>query len=380
MASLLAVGLMSGSSLDGLDLAAARFHFHPDGVEMETLAATTEPWSDEWRERLLRLPHGSAYDLAKTHVDFAHACGLALRRFLVGGGLRPDVVASHGHTIFHQPHRHFTTQIGCGQTLATYAPCPVVNDFRARDVAEGGEGAPLVPFGELRLFPQRRLFLNLGGIANLSILQRDGAAPLSLVSRLRTSPRYLACDICPLNQVLDLLARRADPSLKFDPQGELARSGSLLPDLQEALEELPFYAMLPPRSLGREWTEAEALPLLDEKHAPADLLRTWTEHAALRIAAECARQGLSDDAILTTGGGARNAFLLERLADRLSALDLRLDVPEPMLVDYKEALVFAFLGACAVQGMANVLPETTGARKASVLGAVHLAEGQGVIR
>ena len=369
----LAVGLMSGTSLDGLDLAAVRFRFGGDAVDFELVATAAEPWSPEWQARLAALPQAAALDYAKAHVDFAHTCGLALRRFLVGHGLQPDLVAAHGHTVFHQPHRHFTAQIGCGQTLASYVACPVVTDFRPRDIAEGGEGAPLVPFGELHLFPAYRLFLNLGGIANLSILQRAGAPPLNLVSRLRHPPRYLACDICPLNQVLNALARRHDPNLAYDPQGEIARSGRLLPELLAALDALPLYAMLPPRSTGREWIEEEVWPLIDATAAPpADLLRTCTEHAAGQIAAECQRQGLHSETLLVTGGGAHNAFLIECLADRLALRGLAVEVPPAALVNFKEALVFAFLGACTLRGLPNHLPDTTGARRAAVLGAIHL--------
>ncbi len=378
---LLAVGLMSGSSLDGLDLTAVRLHFDAEGTSYELVTAATEAWSPEWQARLAALSEASAADYAKTHVDFAHACGLALRRFLVGQGLQPDVVASHGHTVFHQPHRHFTAQIGCGQTLATYADCPVVTDFRPRDVAEGGEGAPLVPFGELHLFPAYRLFLNLGGIANLSILQREGAPTLNLMSRLRHPPRYLACDLCPLNQLFNALARRHDPNLAYDPEGTIARSGRVLPELLAALDALPFYALLPPRSLGREWVENEVWPLIEAaKATPADLLRTCVEHAVGQIAAECQRQGLHNEALLVTGGGAHNAFLIESLSEQLALRGLRVDVPETQLVDYKEALVFAFLGACTLRGQPNHLPDATGARRAAVLGAVHLPVGWRVER
>ena len=361
--------------MDGLDLAAVRFETTEDHTGFELLACQTDPWSAEWLDRLRNLPEAPAALYAKTHSDFGHLCGMMLRRFLLTHDLKPDFVASHGHTVFHQPHKHFTAQIGCGQTMASYVNCPVVNNFRPRDIAQGGEGAPLVPFGELKLFADYSLFLNLGGIANLSILQRPGKQAWSLVSRLRKSPTHLACDICPVNQVLDTLAHRHNPELRYDPEGEIARSGELLPELLIQLEGLPFYAMLPPRSLGREWLDEDVWPLLNASRAPLpDLLHTWCEHVALRIADECQRQNLRNAEILTTGGGAHNHFLIERLQARLEPLSIRLVVPDRLQIEYKEALIFAYLGLCTLQGQPNVLHEATGARKASVLGAIHLPD------
>jgi hypothetical protein len=163
------LGLMSGTSLDGLDLAAVSLTESAEGWDWELLAARTETYSDEWTERLARLPLADAPALAKAHTDYAHWLGMAVRRFGIEQGIQPDFVACHGHTVFHQPHRHFTFQLGDGETLANYCRVPLVCNFRPRDVGQGGQGAPLAPLADSVLFPGCKAFLNLGGIANISL-------------------------------------------------------------------------------------------------------------------------------------------------------------------------------------------------------------------
>lgn len=379
MYSVIGIGLMSGSSLDGLDLAAVQFspvEGWANEPEWEILVAETQPYNDEWTRRLSGLRRATGYDLAKTDADYGHLLGMAVRQFCIRNGLKPDFVASHGHTALHQPHRHFTLQIGSGETLASHLDCPAVTNFRARDVALGGQGAPLAPGGELALFPEYRCFLNLGGIANLSFLQREGEPEIEIPGWKKPGWRHLAYDVAFCNQVLNELARRAGPELEFDGGGEIARSGSLVPRMFEALEGLPFYQLYPPRSLGREWIEDEVLPLLDAPdEPPEDLLHTCVRHIARRIAAEFERFGLREMDLMVTGGGAFNVFLMECLAEELAPQNVALPPVAPQLVEYKEALVFAYLGLLALAGKANNLRGATGAREAAVCGSLHRPRG-----
>jgi anhydro-N-acetylmuramic acid kinase len=370
------VGLMSGSSLDGLDLCAVRFTEQPEGgYTWELGAAYTEPYPMEWVERLRRAPAESAETLAKLNVDYGHWVGLTLRRFLVETGTRPDFVSSHGHTVLHQPAKHFTCQIGDGETLANYLTVPLVCNFRSRDIGQGGQGAPLVPVGEQDLFPDYRAFLNLGGIANLS-LQHDPAEAPDITWR---PGRYLAFDVCPCNQLLNALARRHDPTWSFDPDGQLADTGSLVPQVLETLENWVYYTLYPPKSLGNEVIWAELWPVLAQSSEPIpDLLYTVCWHIANRVAAEVNRFQLTGRSILVTGGGAHNRCLVRLLTERLTELGCTPVQPEARVVDYKEALIFAYLGLLRLRGKPTVLASATGCKKPMSTGSIHLPTGQGI--
>jgi anhydro-N-acetylmuramic acid kinase len=375
--SYVVLGLMSGSSLDGLDLCAARFTESEAGWQYAILAADSTPFDAHWAARLGRIHHGSAYELAKLHTDFGHLLGLQARMFLRARGLQADLAASHGHTAFHQPQAHFTFQLGSGETAITYLDCPLVCDFRPRDVALGGQGAPLVPFGEQALFPEIPLFLNLGGIANVSVLPGALAQPLTR-NATHHGPRpfpHLAFDLAPCNQVLNHLAHRLSPALAFDPAGAYAAQGQELPTLRERLAGLAFYQHRPPRSLGREYTEANVFPLLATDDDPRDQLHTFCLHLADILFEELQKLGVRDAPMLVTGGGAHNAFLMACLATRLAPLGITLAPASPELIDFKEALIFGFLGLCAWLGQPNVLTETTGARRPHIAGALHQPDG-----
>ncbi len=342
------IGVMSGSSLDGLDVAYCRFVKH-DRWEHAIEEATTVPYDDGMRRRLLGAMKGSALELARLDRDLGRLIARACNDLR---GDRPlDLISSHGHTIFHQPAEGLTTQIGHGAQIAALTGRPVVFDLRSKDVALGGQGAPLVPFGERVLFPGMDTFLNLGGIANVS---HHLTVPVS------------GYDVCTCNQALNDLAGEA--GLAYDAGGALARSGAVNDDLLRALDGLPFLLQVPPRSLGREWYEAEMAPLLAPPDIPVqDRLRTLTEHIAGAIGDALDRGNAGQ--VLVTGGGAHNAFLVERIAARTAA---HLQVPGRALVDFKEALVFAFLGLMRWRGEVNTLASVTGAPHDSIGGSVVL--------
>ena len=342
------IGVMSGSSLDGIDLALCEFKPQDKRWSFSLEKVKTVPYDDAMHQRLLQATEADALELARLHRDIGIAIGNACKDLLTG--THADAIASHGHTIFHQPDEGLTTQVGDGARIAAIAALPTVCDFRAMDVALGGQGAPLVPFGERALFPDHEAFVNLGGIANISI--HHGTHPLGY-------------DVCPCNQALDLLAREA--GRPYDAGGALARSGELDHDLLAKLNALPFYQQRPPRSLGREWFDAHVKPLITSKAPLPDRLRTVAEHIACLVARELDRTKAGN--ALFTGGGAHNTFLIERIAALGSA---RPELPSRETIDYKEALIFAFLGLMRLREEANTLSSVTGAARDSIGGAVYL--------
>lgn len=342
------IGVMSGSSLDGIDLALCRFE--PDGAHwsftIEKAETVTLPGT--LRERLLHATGADALELARLHRDMGTAIGTACKEFRKSTDAA--LIASHGHTVFHKPDEGLTTQVGCGAHIAALSGLPAVCDFRTKDVALGGQGAPLVPFGDRMLFPEHRAFVNLGGIANISI---------------HTDGKVIGYDVCPCNQALDLLAQEA--GLAYDADGALARSGAVIPQLLEALNALTFYRQRPPRSLGREWFDEQLKPLIATSAPLADRLRTAVEHIAVLLAGELARAGTRS--ALFTGGGAHNGFLMERIAALGNAKPV---LPSAALINFKEAVIFAFLGLMRWRGDVNTLASVTGAAHDSMGGAIYL--------
>ena len=335
------IGLMSGTSLDGLDIALCDFSSSPSGaISYTLLAAETYPYPEQWVSRLSSLEHASAFQYALADVELGHYLGRQVLRFLQTHPAEVDLVASHGHTIFHQPSLGLTTQIGDGNAIAAETGLPVAFNFRQLDVALGGQGAPLVPIGDQLLFSHFDACLNLGGFSNISFSQ--GAS-------------RLAFDISPCNMALNVLARRLD--LPFDRDGLLARGGNLLPELLSQMNQLGHYSRPAPKSLGKEWFVSQFLPLLSSGQT-VDLLRTVVEHIAFQIAQVLNSNHISS--LLVTGGGANNAFLLERIS--VLAPHCQIQRPQPEVVDYKEAIIFALLGYLRLLGRPNCLSSVTGAR------------------
>ena len=344
-----AIGLMSGTSLDGVDLAYCRFTQTNDGWDWELLDAQCFPHPPAAVQELGKLHTATAHRLAETHVRYGRVFGAQVKYFLIDRGIESvDVVASHGHTVFHQPDWHFTTQIGDGAALAAACGQLVAADFRTLDVAHGGQGAPLVPIGDRHLFGRYEACLNLGGIANISY-EENG--------------QRIAYDIGPANIVLNPLAQQLGQP--YDKGGALAARGTLLPELLETLNALPYYTEPAPKSLGREWIDAALQPLLPGDAKPEDLLRTLVEHSAMMIGQSAPSTGT----LLTTGGGSHNAFFMERIRAHCGC---EVVVPEADIVDYKEAIVFAFLGVLRLLGVPNTLSSVTGASKDVCGGALYL--------
>ena len=343
------LGLMSGTSLDGIDLALCDIDEHGYRI----LAAETVPYFNEWRQRLSTLENASAYDYALANVELGHLFGQTINRFLEGK-VRPDAIASHGHTIFHQPHLGLTTQIGDGDAIAAETGLPVVFNFRTLDVALGGQGAPLVPIGDELLFGEYDACLNLGGIANVSY---------------RLGNKRIAYDICPCNMALNRLA--ALLGYPYDAEGQNARSGEVHTCLLHELDGLEYYSVTEPKSLGKEWFVGQFWPIVKaflgvtpSSAQVRDALATVTSHIAIQIARIVERQQIKT--LLVTGGGAWNSYLLEIVGKYCP--EVQISVPDALIVNYKEALIFALLGYLRLKGKINTLSSVTGAKIDSIGG------------
>lgn len=345
----LAIGVMSGTSLDGLDLAAAEILFKNGNWQFKLIHAINIPYSEKWEQRLKQAPALTGEELTRLHFKYGKFIAKQVRKFIESNRLAPDLVASHGHTVFHQPDEGFTLQIGSGEVIAKNTGIRTVADFRTGDVALGGQGAPLVPVGDRLLFSEYDFCLNLGGFANISF---------------KNNGNHIAFDICPVNIVLNPLAEKF--GLKFDKDGELGRQGKVNHDLLDQLNSLTFYSEKHPKSLGREWVEKYVVPILKKSAASdVDKLRTFYEHIAIHIAASVSGKGK----MLVTGGGTFNKFLIERIKAHCS---VEIVLPEPELIEFKEALIFAFLGVLRWLGIDNCLASVTGASRNNSSGVVYL--------
>ncbi len=348
------IGLMSGTSGDGLDIAYA--HFENRGEWNFELAQTkTIPFPTNLGENLARAHTLSACDLSLLDVYFGRWMGEQVRDFCTELQIKPMAVASHGHTVFHQPTKGLSLQIGNGWALHVASGVQVINDFRMLDIQLGGQGAPLVPIGDKMLFPTVDFCLNLGGIANIS-MEKAGSR--------------IAFDCSPFNLLLNAEANRLGKA--FDEGGTIARSGKICYPLFEALEQLPFYSKKSAKSLGREEMENVYTPLIASFGlGPADTLRTLVEHFATQIATVIRTfSNHESPLVLITGGGAYHSFFVERL-DYFLKQNWLLYEADSNLIEFREALIFAFLGVLRLRGENNCLASVTGASRDNCGGKVY---------
>ena len=347
------IGLMSGSSLDGIDLVDADF-WHDEKWHFEIIAKDNVDYDDEWRQKLADAFYYDKNQLKNIDYQYGKLLGQTTKQFIDKFHLKPEIVASHGHTIFHRPQEHYTLQIGDGQALADECGVTVINDFRTEDVLKGGQGAPLVPIGDKLLFADYPICLNIGGIANVSYNVDD---------------QRIAYDICIANQALNYLAGRL--GLGFDRDGLIASSGTIDNQLLTALNSHTFYSQKYPKSLGREFFEENIKPLLENRDDIANMMATFVEHIAIQIAISANDYNVQTrfiaSQILITGGGAKNKYLVERIQAHTKH---HVVVPSDDIIDYKEALVFAFLGLLRKRNEINVLKSVTGAESDSSSGKI----------
>ena len=335
------VGVMSGTSLDGIDLVFTEIDFK-NPLQFKIIASKTYAYSTEWQKKLSSAIDLDAPELNKLDNEYTEFLAETISQFIAENNIDLiDAVCSHGHTIKHRPRQGITLQIGNLPKLAKRIEVPVVCDFRVQDVELGGQGAPLVPIGDRLLFSNYKYCINLGGFANVS--QEKGAT-------------RIAYDICPVNTVMNYYTQKLGKS--YDEDGVIARSGKVNETLLSELNDLNFYKKEAPKSLGIEWVNSNIFPLIDKFDLSIpDILKTFSVHVATQIAA-CLDDN-SDSNVLVTGGGAYNKFLIEQIKSKTSC---ELIIPDPEIVDFKEALIFALLGVLKLREEVNVLSSVTGAK------------------
>jgi anhydro-N-acetylmuramic acid kinase len=351
------IGMMSGTSLDGLDIVYADFWQENLKWKYQILKTNFQEYPEELYDQLKHAKDLSSEKLMLLDVIYGKWIGEKAHDFINNKNINPDFIASHGYTVFHQPEHSMTLQIGSGNEIFAKCKIPVVYNFRQLDVALGGQGAPLVPIGDRLLFGEYDYCLNLGGIANIST---------------EHSAKRRAFDIVPANLILNHMSQKLGKP--FDRNGDFASQGTIISELLNRLESLDFYKKNYPKSLGSEWVEEKILSLDDlNSHDPMDILATLVDHIASRIADDVSllnREKKSiNSKILITGGGAKNGYLIERVKHKLGG-SVELIVPSDVLVDFKEALIFAFLGVLRLKNVPNCLSSVTGASRDSTGGIV----------
>lgn len=355
-----AIGLMSGSSLDGLDIVFAEILENGGKWSYELVHADCIPYSNEWIDQLRNATSLSALDYQLLHTAYGHYIGARVNEFIEKHQLqfKVAVIASHGHTTFHIPSKKMTAQLGDGAAIAATTQLPVVTDLRAMDIAFGGQGAPIVPIGEQLFFSNYQYFLNIGGIANISI-NNNG---------------YKAFDICAANRVLNMLANEAGQ--EFDRDGAMARNGQLNQALLNELNGLTYYTLPIPKSLANSFGTDTVFPIIKKYGlSTEDALHTYIAHIVRQIKNAVMANRVSADGeeqLLVTGGGALNVYLIERLQEALGSI--KVVIPDEQLVQYKEALIMALIGVLRWREEYNVLSSVTGAARNSVGGAMWMGQ------
>ncbi len=335
-----AIGVMSGTSLDGIDLVYVYFNKNND-TDFRIIHAETIKYSRQWKQLLQNAIFSDEKELQQLNITYGKFLGETINHFINNYKiLKIDFIASHGHTILHQPEKGITLQIGSGKEIATITKQKVICDFRTQDVKLGGQGAPLVPVGDELLFSEYDFCLNLGGFSNISY------------NKLGVR---IAFDICPVNIVLNFYVNKL--GFEFDESGSIASKGIINIKLLEKLNFIKFYQKSPPKSLGLEWVQTVVFPLIDELETDiSSILRTFVEHIAIQIG----RVIYKNNAVLITGGGVFNTFLMSRIQFYANN---KIKLPKNELIDFKEALLFAFLGLLKIDNKINCLKSVTGATK-----------------
>ena len=344
-----AIGVMSGSSLDGLDICYCDYKYAESKWQFQNLKGETIPFPKDIYSQLINVGDFSGRKLTELDVRLGIWIGQMIRAFCRRHQYQPHVIGSHGHTVFHDPKGGYSIQIGSGQAIASFAKIPTINDFRSKDVLLGGTGAPLVPIGDKHLFSDYDVCINLGGIANLTI-NCEGATR--------------AFDVVPCNQILNKIANRM--GLAFDEDGKMASSGGVLKSWYGSLRTPYFYQKKGPKSISNEWVEQEVLSKLPKQENPQDLAFTFCKFVGDQIA-----ESLSEtvfNTVLLSGGGVHNKTLI-RAIER--ALGVKVVIPKTEIINFKEALIFSFMAVLKLRKEVNVLKSVTGALKNSSSGVYY---------
>jgi anhydro-N-acetylmuramic acid kinase len=348
------IGLMSGTSLDGVDIVYTRISKENKGYDFKIIAAATIPYSKLWKQQLKNAFSALKVELDNLTIGYGNYLGEIVNEFVKKYQInKVDFVASHGHTIFHKPSEGYTLQIGDGKTLSNKTGFKVICDFRTQDVNFGGQGAPLVPIGDELLFSKYEYCLNLGGFANISFKKNN---------------KRIAFDICPVNIVLNFYANKL--GVEFDESGKIASSGKINLALLNELNEISFYEASIPKSLGFEFVKEIIFPLIEAKQLKVeDVLRTFVAHIVHQISVCLTNNSTSK--ILVTGGGAFNTFLMNELKKQTLH---KIIIPKKEIIDYKEALIFALLAVLRSENQVNCLSSVTGAKKDHSSGKIFYPE------
>ena len=345
---------MSGTSLDGLDIAYCSFKLIENKWSFKINSSLTTNFTKQLLKELTESKSLNGLDLMKLHNELGNFIGVSIADFIKSNNIdrnKIDCIASHGHTVFHQPEINLTTQIGNGATISALTKLLVICDFRTTDVALNGQGAPLVPIGDKLLFSEYDYCINLGGIANLSYEENE---------------TIIAFDICPVNIVLNKLS--VELGKPYDKNGDLAKSGKVNYALLEELNKLEYYKKTTPKSLGIEYIEAKVFPIIDSyKISSEDKLRTFVEHTSIQISNTIKS---INKKVLLTGGGTFNSFLAERIQ---SNTNNNVIITSNQIIDFKEALIFAFLGVLRLRKESNCLQSVTGATQNNIGGCIYQA-------
>ncbi|TVR81517.1 MAG: anhydro-N-acetylmuramic acid kinase [Chitinophagaceae bacterium] len=355
------IGLMSGSSLDGLDIAYCKFEEEDGNWKFELLKSHCHKYDKKWFLRLKNLVLQNAVTYLKSDTFFGHYIGEVVNDWIQSEGIgsKVDFIVSHGQTVFHQPDNLMTSQIGDGASIAAKTGLPVITDLRSMDIAYGGQGAPIVPVGEMKLFPDYKYFINLGGIANISAHLPD---------------EIVAFDICPCNLILNPVARQNGSD--YDDKGRLASVGTVNESFFNDLNTSWYYTKEYPKTLSGGFVNKVLWPTIKKYQIPIeDKLRTLVEHIVYQISNHIKMIETTknvtfnkDESILFSGGGTFNTFLMEKLSE---ALPMSVIVPNEDVINYKEALIIAFLGVLRMRNEVNCLKSVTGATQDTVNGSIY---------
>ncbi|WP_115818637.1 anhydro-N-acetylmuramic acid kinase [Winogradskyella eximia] len=343
------LGIMSGTSLDGIDIINVNFSYNKHW-SFKILNAETIEYSTQWKSTLSQLVTMPMDQLEILDSNYSEYLASVILDFINNNSIKSiDFIASHGHTALHQPENGLTYQIGNQQLLANKLNQKVICDFRVQDVALGGQGAPLVPIGDRLLFSDYEFCLNLGGFANISY---------------ELNNERIAFDICPVNIVLNHYVSKL--GLNYDDKGDIASTGNINQNLLFQLNKLNYYNEAPPKSLGLEWVDLNIFPLIDSFYLKMeDILRTFVEHIAIQISKVLIK---SDTKVLVTGGGVFNEFLMNRIRNFSKS---EVIIPTREIIEYKEALIFGLLGVLKDRNEVNCLKSVTGAKRDHSSGVIY---------
>jgi anhydro-N-acetylmuramic acid kinase len=335
-----AIGVMSGSSLDGLDISFCIYRNLNNQWDFEFIKGETILFEEHLLEKLKKVRQLGALELARLDIDLGDWIGAQIKSFCQRHSVEADIIGSHGHTVYHNPEELYSIQIGSGQAMAISSGVPVINDFRSKDVLLGGSGAPLVPIGDLLLFQEYDACLNLGGIANVTV---------------RSENKLLAWDVCPCNQVLNAIANRV--GLDYDKDGKLAKKGRVLNSWLKTLSENSYYEKPTPKSMSNEWVEQEVLQHLPTD-LPDDMSFTFCQLVANKIYDDLKPFELKK--VLVSGGGANHPVMVGLLNKKFGK-ETAIIIPNASIVEFKEAIIFGLMAVLRNINEINVLKSVTGA-------------------